>query len=346
MSGVSTARKHFGIRTRTVSNFYQRCSFNDFLIENELQFYFYYQHLTEQEKLTILKMLFGRFSMQNNRLILYFTQTDIEQKLQFLQDQSLILKLLTAFLDLRWVSFFDAYMKKVPNCLELESVLILLYTCVKELSFKFAYKANYAQVCMDLIHLLHSKSLENDYSLDSFYVSSILLLLMNNKETEILEAFLECLSADNRRKLPSTLCFGDLQFVILNSTSNSYLFPSIDDRQNFLTNKNFSALVYSLIERKQLHKLDKIFVALFSNIGDIESFKKRFADERGFRLCQKFLGGKRWKCVHYYFKWSSCPKDDIIANFDSAISFAVRSRTPKFATVLMREKKKFQCKYR
>ena len=47
-----------------------------------------------------------------------------------------------------------------------------------------------------------------------------------------------------------------LKLGTLNSTIDS-LFPSFDDRQNFIHDREFARIVLSLIEKKQLSDLDE-----------------------------------------------------------------------------------------
>ena len=148
----------------------------------------------------------------------------------------------------------------------------------------------------------------------------IVSFLLKNKEMKLLESLLKCLLVKERTELTSSLKPNDLQlllanslqFGLLNSTIHS-LFPCIDDRQNFLKSEVFVNIVSSFIETKQLSDLDEIFSSLFSNFGDIKSYKKQFVDERGFDLCKKFCDDGNWECIDDFVKWNLSCQDEIIS---------------------------------
>ena len=92
------------------------------------------------------------------------------------------------FLDLRWFSFFQLCLDEVSNTLEPVCVLYLLSVCLEVLAAKFAYKAKYKQVCVNVIHLLNNKKAEGNYYWPNNAPLSGTILRI---DMTFLEAFLE-----------------------------------------------------------------------------------------------------------------------------------------------------------
>ena len=294
MPGVSAAREHFGILSWTAPNYYD-CFVDDETL-NELQMIFYWQQLTEQDKLDFILDLYNPCYTDDVYLFLV-TQPDTEQKIQVLQRENVICKLLETFLNLRWFPFFASYLNEMSDILELNFVLSLLCTCVYNLKLAFAYKTNYAQTFYRLIELLKSKRLKDNSLLDFYDMSTTVSILLRNEDKKFLEAFLACVTVEDRKVLGSKLNAKDLELWFTSSvklgklsSTIQFLFPTVDDRKNFLINERFEKLVPSFSKKKQLSELEEFFALFLSDIDDpIESYMTQFTEDKGPELCQKFF---------------------------------------------------------
>ena len=328
LKGASTARQHFGILSGTVPDYLESFS-DDVMIKHEIKYHFYWQQLTEQEKRHYALSLYNPYELPDITLFV-FTQHEKELNVLLLQNKSAIRKLLVALLDLRWLPFFVACMNEISSLLKPKSVIKLLYACVGKLDSTFAYKPNYAQECARLAQLLYSKKTDINDTLDTRYnINRIVILLFKHKEWNSLEVFFRCLIAEDRNKMISYLKPSDLESWFANSlkcgTLNSTidaLFPSFDEKESFLSSEKFVDIVSSLIEKKQLRKLDKIFASLCSNLDDIGSCKKQFAEEKGFELCQKFYDGN-WECIDNFMEWNFSSQDEIDSFYKNTLQTAM-----------------------
>ena len=327
MAGLSTARKHFGLLPWTVPNYYRCCIYDDSV--TEMQYYFYWQHFTEETKNEFILDLYNPCASEDVILFLVTQHNDL-QKQQLLQSESTLCDLLDALLDLRWFPFFVACINEVSGILDTHTVLRLLLTCVRQLDSTFAYRIKYARVCANLIRLLNNKEAINDYCLSDYDMRRIVCILLKVEEIKCLESFLEWLSVEERKQLTSKLKPQDLvllftkslQFGALNSTI-SILLPSIEDRKNFLINDGFVNIVSSLVEKKKLCELDEIFSSLSSSFSDVESYKRQFADARGFELCQKFYDDGKWECCNDFIKWNFTTQNEIDSFYSNTLFTAV-----------------------
>ena len=340
MEGLSTARNTLRCK-RTVSG-YKRL-FRNILLKrntiNEIECYYYWSHLTDQAKYDIVL----EYKYRHPNISLFsFTELDRELKIQLFNDQHLFFCLLNVLLGLRWFSILAICLKELSNDLNPIFLFAIFEKCVEKLGVTYAYKKKYAEVCAMLIQSVYY---EKPISARLANLAEIVCNLLKYDEMKLIEDILESLSIEDRRETLLQTNWNDLKLLFITFLKHgainfivTSLFPIIEDRENFLTNKKFANIVSSLIQNKQFCYLDEIFASLFSNFGNIESYKKQFDENFGFRICQKFLADNRWESIDDYFQWCLSTEDEIISFYDIAISIAIRSRKMKRGKVLMNRK--------
>ena len=165
-------------------------------MKNDLNCYYCWQHLTDQQKFECERDRYFWSAVSLNVFIFLFTKLDAVQKLTVLQlrDEYLYNRLLNAFLDLRWFSFFEIGIKEFHYYLSTARLLLLLNACIKKALSTFAYKKKYTQACVTLIEYLNERMLATSSSLDIDTASRIVSTLIYNNEEKLLHSFIQSLT--------------------------------------------------------------------------------------------------------------------------------------------------------
>ena len=282
---------------------------------NKTVCHFYWLLLAKSSRLMILSDLAETYFNLPDIFVFLFTQFEQETKVELLHDNSyFVFNLLNALFGLHWFPILDACVSEMSNCLEIIGILILLAKfATKKLESSFAYKEKYTQKCFTFIQLLKRKTSETNYSYDARdwqILSSVSCGFLLSRKEILFEILLESMSAENRKELFSHFnCFilkVLLVFSVMFDTNDifSILLPSIEDRQKLLTDERFINVISGFLEmneEKWVIITEKIFTKLFSNFGDVETYKRQFVMENKTRLREKFAADGQLECINKLF---------------------------------------------
>ena len=285
---------------------------------NKVVCHFYWQLLGDNIKRIILQEFSEVYYKQPDIFVFLFTQFEQEEKVRLLSNDShFVFRLLDALLDLRWFSILDGCISKMSKCLKTPEILCLLCTCAMKLESSLAYKNKYVPICAMLIQLHRNRTSTHNYSYDTTdwnFLLAIAMSFLASEKMAFLEELLESMSAENRKKLLSHSDIPSLMMLFASSlkfktiVALRFLFPSLEDRQKFLTDSRFIAIVSLYIEKEWISALNGIFCLLFLDFGDVESYKRQFAKKNGSFLCRKFVANGQPECIDKLFHWIFSPQ--------------------------------------
>ena len=308
------AMRHFDIRATEFD--YNDClSYMSFNSGNELFYLYHWNHFSEQEKLQCTESFC--VNSKSKLFLFVFTHCGRERRLQLLKDEESCGVLLQEFLHARWLPMFDAFAKEVVKSLTLRPILELLFTSAKKIESAVLFKQKYIQICTMFLSSIRERFSMTCPSSDSRTVN-VLYTLVIEGEIELVKDFFQSMGIEWRKSFLksffgyslSKCCLILLKCGILELTISSS-FSTIEERKIFFTKECFM-IAELFVEGNQVNDIDRIVSVLFSDLKDVQSYKKENAEEIGLAVCSKLLCKGDWKTTMDYVHWSFESEEEII----------------------------------
>ena len=320
MNNIPIAKSHFKL-PKTKPDF-KHCFRKMLKMENELASHYYWQLLTDKEKLDILEPKFINnlyCSLDSSYMVFIFTHCDREKRFQLLQHQNHRYNLLRQLLNPQWLQIFNGCIKDVVKSLVAQSVVNLIDICAKRMLIG-VYKEKYVDICVLLLkHTCIEYSAPTLQKTDvRIAIMEILRGFMLVGEMQLIKLFLETVDIE-WIKLQFSTCFSlnDLVKATLACDMLEYVvscaFQTTEDRNNFLSTKE--SYINNLIDRLVISSLvdgmNKFLNLVFTNKEDLKNYKAKFAEEKGYELCSRALTFGKWIAANKFVKCCFDTKEEI-----------------------------------
>ena len=349
MHNASIARKHFKIFWFVPS--YAECFRGMLLMSNFSACQYFWHYLNNEKKLSFLESSYI-IDASNCYLLFLFTQFDNERRLQILQNEKYCCMLAKQLLNLEWLFLFDACVKDALRLLTIDSVVEILDESADKLFLETPYEKTYLRICSMLL-----KFLSKDCSIttlgsktNDLMVHAMLTLMQNEKvksrsykhqvEVKLVKTFLESVSNDWIRKLYSLRSENFQEFIELSVRFElleyiiSSAFPDIEERKTAIDESVIDSIIYELfVQANGKDDTYRILIIIFSDIDDIENYKKKLVEERGCRFFSRFFEYDYWEAADKFIYWCFYTEEEMLAfynKFFKSESFGSLFDSPTF----------------
>ena len=325
LDDVWIAKQHFGIRKSAKSC--SQCF--ESKLENEIASHYYWTLLSDEEKLEFMKpdFIYNTCFKHNNLnyLVFLFIHSNREIRLQFVQVEEYFSVLLQQLLDVKWLPIFYLCVKDAMKLLSADSVAQLLDHCLKRMKSTIAFKKKYVQISKIILQLIGNECPIVNLCYDSNkMVMNALCNLIEEGEIKTVKDFLESISDDwikDRFSLcsDSLVCFiaATNKCGLLESVIHS-AFPTVEERKEFLSTQIMhQILVYLILELHQMDDVDAILSLFLADLESLESYKIKFAEERGCSLCCAFLYRGQWEPAIKIVSWCFQSNEQMICFYET-----------------------------
>ena len=292
IDGADIARQHFNI---SFNGYYNGFSNVLFFSSNAVGWHYYFQRLTEEEKVYFLNpqiILKAHFYGSNN-LFFLFAQHDKQSKRQLLQDEEYCCYLLDN-LGFEWFSVFYAFLKDNLEFFSMKSLAYLFEGCGHRFKSIIVFKNDYLQLCVMILQAL-GKRLATTVLDDrdaNFSILRTMYDLMVDGELKLIKDFLKSVNSEWLKQQFSRQCYADsLAYLLVISLQSELLefiihfaFPIDEQRKAFLDQFYFSYVILEVIRINCKHDfdIDAILSVLFTNTNDITSYKRKLVKDVAF----------------------------------------------------------------
>ena len=325
LDGADIARQHFNITLDSCFESFQYL-LHDF--RHNVSCSYLWQFLTEEEKVNVLQPEFIEDCLywicESSCILFLFTKYDKKTRLQLLQGEYYCYRLLDD-LEPEWVFIFYAFIKENIKLFTIDSLAKLLKRCVQRLESTIAFKKEYVELCAMILQVLkqHLKTVLS-YDTNQQVTQSIYGLMLEGELTMI-KQFLESVGSKwlkNQFSIPEyywecdetgppayllMVCFKCemLDFLILS------VFPTTKQRKMCFSKYEFDCIIFELMFFKNEFDIDKMLSVLFSNVVDLNSYKKNLAKKRGFKFCSELVELYEWEGACNFIQWCFASQEEI-----------------------------------
>ena len=330
------AKQHFGISDYVpnyVKSFYKMQD-----NKNELGCYYFWQRLTEEEKVELTEEQFKDLlhleakyldedfdNVNTYAILLFFMHCDKEDQLKIIHNERYCCVLLQQLLELQFFPILNACINNALEHMSANSVIQLLHK-----TSLIAQSANVYKNITDKIlkYLLQEHLIVAGNSESSNLVLRAMQRLIEAKEIELVKNFLTSAGSEWVKQQFSHYGTNDWAHLIMASFKCgmfnffcSSVFLTIEDRKKFLIAEDFHSLAFDLITRIKwnpiiMDDIEQVLTLLLSGLEDFETFKIKLVKERGFEICSELLGEDKWQSTNEFVRWCFT-SDEEVASFYS-----------------------------
>ena len=327
LNGARIARKHFDIDF----SFVDCMDCFKFMLRKGDNYgcCYYWQRLTEEEKLEVLH---PSYEFRSFNELFIFTVYDKERRLQVLQDEEYCHDLLNNLQSLEWFEIFDSCVSDSLEFFSVNSLAGLFSNCVERIKSTIVYKKKYLHLCKLLLQSFHKQiTTSNENSNRTVIIA--LDKLVEEGEVKFTKDFLQSASIEWIQKVFSNellseslaeLLFIFLKCGIIESILTS-VFSTVEERKTCFSTRlagEFGDAISELISQKFQNKLlihqhqrndvDRLLCVLFSSSVDIKNYKNKFAEDRSVQFWTEILSSQNLKSAKEFVKWCFASEEEIL----------------------------------
>ena len=325
MYDVSIAKEHLNIPEVEID--YKSCFRRNINRENKNAAHYYWQRLTDQDKLSVLESQlsesFGWDDAQSNNMWFLFHHFDKEMQIQLLQDERFVYAILRELLEFQWLSIFETCIKYCLKHLTTNCVVHLLAACVKYVTFSIALKKEYIRHCALLLkHLCKECPLTTVDAFTNDLLIRALHTLSREGEIKHVKDFLQFVNCEwikmqfTRSNVLAVFVIVSLKCKMIETVFDCG-FSSVSKRKKFLCGEEFMDIIEQLFWHvDQMDDITKIISSLFLKYKEIKSFKIKFVEKNSFiNLCFNLFKCGKYDFVDSFVQWCFNSKEERIYDF-------------------------------
>ena len=328
IDNIPLARHYFNVRDVGID--YKHCFQLQTTDEYCCSIGYYWQRLSEQEKSEILETQYSSIEHfwsegkdRGSPTLFLLTQCPEEKKLQLLQNESWVYNLLKELLEVEWFPFFFACIKDGLTRLTADHVAKLLNKCMKRIKPRRPYKKQYTEIYTLLLEHLCSEfpSISLHPCSDSMLMKAS-HILSKAGEIQLTKDFFQSVCKEWIKKQFSA-DRSDLKFLIMSSLNCGMLdlvfncaFSTIENRKVFYSRwRVIKEVTHFLFLENQRANIDTLFSLASLDSEEIKSYKIKFAEENGCRLCFDLFSEGKYEHIDKFVQWCFTPEEAAIHSF-------------------------------